>query len=229
MPQDSANQGLWQPDANDDKKTVTMTLPEEKPVRYLDLYDSVSLTDNILNAKITLDQGQVIETGPLDKTGAKTEIDLKKNYPVKEITIQILSFEGTPGCMEVEAYSSKKQKTSDIVKLTDVNGNFLYDAAVSADHTLDLKVYDSQSDTNTVEDIASTYDVELKDCAKGSVKIDKNIIHLSCNNTEKGVLLLKKKGSDTVVDAISVRGRLSWLDKLDRKVIKHLQNNWSAK
>lgn len=134
--------GTWMPDATDREKSLSISLPEPMDIKRIKLYDKPSLDENILNVKILFDDGTVIESGPLLPNGSATELVVDK-YAVGKIEMYIEESEGNaPGLSEIEAYSQEREENFPYIKLTDEEGNFLYDC-VSMDEKITLYLHSS--------------------------------------------------------------------------------------
>ena len=132
----------WSPGASDAAPSVTITLEKPAILKELRLYDQPSMTDNILGVTILLDGVPALETGALVKNGSATVIPLQNSASVSQIEIRITSTEGSNwGLTEVEAYAEPPKSDFAFAKLTDEEGNFLYDAWTNPDGTLRLKAY----------------------------------------------------------------------------------------
>lgn len=119
--------GAWVPEAEDTEKSASVSFPRERDISLIKLYDNPNLEDNVLNARISFDDGSSIETGPLKPAGGATEIQVEKQG-VKSFTVQLLAAEGTrAGLTEIEAYAETKDYGLDFIKLMNANGDFVYD------------------------------------------------------------------------------------------------------
>lgn len=133
---------VWSPDRADPAPGVTIQLEKPAVLKELRLYDQPSMTDNILNARIRLNGGRTIETGPLVPNGSATIVSLSGVEAVSTIEITVLNAEGERwGLTEVEAYADPPEAGLTFAKLTDGTGNFLYDAWTNPDGTLPLRAY----------------------------------------------------------------------------------------
>lgn len=124
---DLADDGAWIPQADDPEKSARISFSQAQDIRLIKLYDNPNLEDNVLNARISFDDGSSIETGPLKPTGRASEIQVDKRG-VKSFTVQLLSTEGErAGLTEIEAYSEIKDYGLDFIKLMNSDGDFVYD------------------------------------------------------------------------------------------------------
>lgn len=139
--QENPYNGVWQPDAADTKKSVEVTFPEPAYLSSIVLYDHPDAAQNVLNAVVTFDDGTVLETGPLCTSGAATRIPVEK-ADVRQFTVALVQTEGdAPGLSEIEAFSQPVQGDLSYVKLTDGEGNFLYDYQLESEEPAALGLY----------------------------------------------------------------------------------------
>lgn len=133
--------GAWMPDAEDPEKSARIAFPQAQDISLIKLYDNPNLEDNVLNARISFDDGSSIETGPLKPTGGATEIQVDKK-DVESFTVQLLRMEGErAGLTEIEAYSESKDYGLDFIKLMNVNGDFVYDYYIDESGHEDFTLY----------------------------------------------------------------------------------------
>ena len=119
--------GAWIPDETDPEKTAFVELESPEDVYELVLYDNPSEDDNILNARVSFDNGGSFETGPLDPGGAATRLfpDVQQ---VQSFQITVLETEGAcAGITELEAFTEPAAQTPTFIKIMDTNGDFAYD------------------------------------------------------------------------------------------------------
>ena len=132
----------WSPDAGDQAPTITIRLAKPTRIAELRLYDQPSLTDNIIDAQIVLDGKKTLQTGPWSVNGSATVVPVDSEGVISTIEIRVTDTEGERwGITELEAYAETPDTGIAFAKLTDENGNFLYDAWTDADGTLTLKAY----------------------------------------------------------------------------------------
>ena len=121
---------VWMPEPWDSERTIQITLDAPADIDKLVLYDSPSQTDNILNARITFDNGCSFETGPLDPSGAATVFGVHQAR-IRSFSISLLETVGDcAGLTEIEAFSGTDHKPFDFIKLMDCNGQFAYDYVI---------------------------------------------------------------------------------------------------
>lgn len=133
--------GVWIPDPQDEEKKVSVTLKEAADLVQIVLYDHPSEEHNVLNAVIAFADGAVLETGPLDPGGAATVISVDRSA-VSSFEIMLKETEGAlAGLTEIEAFSQTPGQDGRFIKLTDGNGNFLYDFCTAPDGHAELSLY----------------------------------------------------------------------------------------
>lgn len=132
--------GIWIPDAADDKKEIAVVLKSKTDIKSICLYDNPSRTDNIINAELRFDNGTVIETGPLNPDGSATHIETNIEN-VSSFVLKITDWDGdNPGLSELEAYESG-DKLQQFIKLTDDADNFIYNYIIESGNSARLSVY----------------------------------------------------------------------------------------
>ncbi len=170
---------IWIPDSNDAKKTIHILLEKESDIAAINLYDHPSLNNHITNIKISFSDGSSVETGELNNNGSASVIPVNKKK-IKHFDIQILSFEGdNPGLCEVEAFREKEQNDDTFIKMTDSEGNFVYDYFAEGD-TSEFTVYSN----NEIPDLTdSSYSVAC-DNEKCSCGIQNDRVVVTCPENE---------------------------------------------
>lgn len=133
----SAN--TWSPAAGDTERTVTVTLPEKTVLASLSLYDNPDPDSNVLACTVTFGDGTVLQVGPLDPWGGETTAAPAAPVQTDRFTLTLTETEGdAPGLTELEAYGPAAAARLPVFKLTDAEGNFVYDVltAESGETTL---------------------------------------------------------------------------------------------
>ncbi len=189
--------GAWVPEANDEEKTVSVTLGRTSNLERIVLYDNPSETDNVLNAVIVLENGFEIQTGPLNPGGAATEVPLKRAI-TGSFTVQILETEGDrAGLTEIEAFEREKSGGNPYIKLMDEAGQFVYDYWMdpSGEETFRLYVRGMGSEP-------SAYTVSV-DNARCQAIWEESRLCVNCPVGETAVITVS--AVDGVSDSITVR------------------------
>ena len=133
--------GVWIPENSDGERTVAVTLDSPADLHSVVLYDHPAPDQNVKNVRITFEDGTVLETGPQDPAGAATPVAVGKTG-VSAFRVTLLETEGElAGLSELEAFLEEKQPDGRLLKLTDNEGNFLYDYLLPAQGSAELTVY----------------------------------------------------------------------------------------
>ena len=197
--------GAWIPDETDLEKTVFVELESPEDVYELVLYDNPSEDDNILNARVSFDNGSSFETGPLDPGGAATQLfpDVQQ---VQSFQITVLETEGAcAGITELEAFTEPAAQTPTFIKIMDTNGNFAYD-------------YQTERDGKAVFLLYSDGVVSALDHAGYEVSCEGN----SCNvNLEEGTLVVRL--AEEEMCKLTVRHKAS--DLSDTIIVRNPSNS----
>ncbi|MDO5445401.1 MAG: PIG-L family deacetylase [Eubacteriales bacterium] len=168
--------GTWIPEEDDPEKCAYLIFDDPIKIERLCLYDSPSLSDNILEAEITLaeysDNSLSTEilneitflTGPLDPDGHCTEIfpEIPEGMEIGYVSVRIIRSEGDCGGLaELEVYGSVRnsgetyppeQKADGFIKITDSEDNFVYDYYLSSgEGTFGLYGYQCSADPEDYE------------------------------------------------------------------------------
>jgi len=147
--------GTWVPAGEDGERSVHVTLERPAALTELCLYDNPSLKDNVLNVAVTFDNGQRIETGPLEKDGSATHIPLD-GETVQSFTIQLLRTQGSQaGLTEIEAYATDADTGLDFVKIMDDDENFVYDDYLDPRGKQSFALYTSGDAVDSVYRVSS--------------------------------------------------------------------------
>lgn len=195
--------GVWIP--TDDAREMTVTLAVPSPVDAVVLYDHPSPEHNVLNAQILFSDGTVVETGALDPGGAATRVPVGKDN-VSSFRIVLKQTEGIDaGLSEVEAFASPVQSDGSFLKLTDGEGNFLYDYRTAPDGNATLGLYcHGVLHEMSKED----YDVNV-DNENATAALENGVIRVHCPVGET-VTLCVACGAAQVSDSIVIRNPGGW-------------------
>lgn len=184
----------WVPEAGDEEKSAEILLAEPSDIAYISLYDNPSVTDNVLDARISFDDGTQIHTGPLAVTGCATEIQVgKKN--VGSFTVSLLETEGElAGLTEIEVYSERHDYGLRFIKLQNADGDFVYDYYIDKSGGEDFTLYAvGVPEERTEADY--TVLVEGEGC---SAQLDGGRLHVEC-----------PRGKSCVITVASADGTMS--------------------
>ena len=123
----------WVPNPEDNLKKAKITFDRPYDINEIVLYDNPLLSVNILDAEIVFDNGHSYRSGPLNIDGSATSIPVYEPG-VSGFSVQLIKCEGEyPGLTEIEAFSSGlDQYMEKFIKVTDNDGNFVYDYHVAS-------------------------------------------------------------------------------------------------
>ncbi|HCT17151.1 MAG TPA: hypothetical protein DIW36_07215 [Ruminococcaceae bacterium] len=199
------NNGVWIPDKKEDIKKIEVILSKESDIQSLALYDNPSRTDNIVNAEISFDNGETIETGPLNLDGSATLINVKQKK-VRSFTVKITDWEGeNPGLSEIEAFEDEEHLPR-YIKITDEHGNFAYNYTMTSGEKTEFLVYDS-----CLKDFCGKEYTLYCDNPKCSVECKNKAFTVCCPKGESCIVSVSSGG---VSDSIRVS------NPKDRKTLK---------
>lgn len=169
---------------------ITVTLPSAVTADRIVLYDNPSTEDNIIEAEIVFDNGETLKTGKLEKNGSGTEVSFPKRT-FTSFSVEILKSEGEKaGLTEIEAFNGSSDSEVKYVKLTDEDGNFVYDYLMDSD-SKSFGLY-------TVNTDSSDFSAKV-DNSKCSVKINNGTVTVFCPKNETCKVTIENNGiSDTV-------------------------------
>lgn len=171
-------EGTWRPDMDDRAPCIHVELPESQDISRLSFYDDPDLGRNILDLKVRLDDGTELMSGPLAKNGSATMLEFDKRS-VKSMEIFVEEYEGErPGLTEIEAYSLPYVPPFELIKLTNQQGDFVYDC-LCQEEELCLSLWSSLADKPAMEEM------ELELVGDGSAKIEDGQLKLYLDEGEK--------------------------------------------
>ncbi len=131
----------WVPSADDGEKRVIIKFGEPTLLSRVVLYDNPSLSDNVLETSVRLDNGAFYLSGPLEPNGAGTEVCFDPVY-VEELEIVLMKTEGSgAGLTEVELYPDSYEPPFSFIKLTNARGDFIYDYYIDPSGREELGLY----------------------------------------------------------------------------------------
>ena len=192
--------GVWIPETEDAEKTVRVTLAQTGAVHSVVLYDHPSEEHNVLNAKICFDDGTWVETGPLNTGGAATAITVDRTT-VSSFDVVLTDWQGTEaGLSEIEAFAQKPMPDGCFIKLTDEDGNFLYDYLMPENGTAELSIY-THGDLPTLAETDYTLEISGE---QGTAALENGVISVTCPEGDQFVLTVTCRETG-VSDSIWVR------------------------
>ena len=131
----------WVPAADDGEKRVIIKFGEPTLLSRVVLYDNPSLNDNVLETSVRLDTGSFYLSGPLEPNGSGTEVCFDPVY-VEEMEIVLMETEGSgAGLTEVELYGGSYEPPFSFIKLTNAQGDFIYDYYIDPSGREELGLY----------------------------------------------------------------------------------------
>lgn len=123
---------VWTPENGDTAREAEFSFPAAD-VAEVRLYDNPSPEDNVLAAEIVFPSGNRYAVGALDPAGTLVPVD---EPDCEGFTVRLLETEGEhAGLTEAEAYSGAHDVMPPLIKLTDGDGNFVYDYRLSRGET----------------------------------------------------------------------------------------------
>lgn len=190
--------GTWIPEKTDDEKNLTITLPETQEIGCVYLNDNPSTVHNVLQSRISFDDGSAVLSGALEANGSATRISFEKRS-TKTIKIELLETEGEEaGLAEVEIYENPPEAPYKMIKLCSADGNFIYDYLTENEQNI-ITLH-----TVGIGDELSEEKYSLStDNKKCSAQIKEGAISLSCPKGERCTLSLVHLESGEY-DSISV-------------------------
>lgn len=127
-PQEAA----WVPESGDAVREAEFSFPAAD-VTEICLYDAPSPEDNVLAAEIVFPSGNRYEVRNIDPAGTAVAVD---EPDCGGFTVRLLETEGSAaGLTEIEAYAGAHDALPRLLKLTDADGNFVYDYRLSGAET----------------------------------------------------------------------------------------------
>lgn len=176
--------GIWHSETGDGERTVEVAFDTPQSIRRIKLYDDPSPRSNILNATISFDNGDEIDTGALSPLGSETVIEVSEDS-VRSFTVRITEYEGdAPGLTEIEAYSGAFDAGVSFVKLMNGDGDFVYDYYIDPSGTerFSLYAYGCSASAESYE-ISCTGDEGCRTYADGESVVVQCPVGKSCEVT----------------------------------------------
>lgn len=117
-------EAVWVPESGDAVREAEFSFPAAD-VTEIRLYDAPSPEDNVLAAEIVFPSGNRYEVRNIDPAGTAVAVD---EPDCGGFTVRLLETEGSAaGLTEIEAYAGAHDALPRLLKLTDADGNFVYD------------------------------------------------------------------------------------------------------
>lgn len=220
-PEKSPHSHGWFPEPG--KMTAHFILKKNAVISELHLYSAPDECGCILNCRITLSNGVVLETGPISTQNGAHVVPTGCCDVVNGFTLELLETSGThPGLVEVEAYSKKPIPIWKIIKLQDADGNFMYDYTLPEHGYMRFSLYAWPAEA------AKNHHIYLEKQGKQTqLKPDSNgVYEISLKHGENAELIVLNEKNQIVDSAyISNSTRITrFLLSLQRKLDKHIRN-----
>lgn len=137
--------GIWQPDAADTTRSVTVTLGSRAALDAVSLYDDCDPERNILSGTLTFSDGTTERVGALQPLGQETRVTFREKRGITSFTFTVDSFEGDmPGLSEIAAYAPDQSEAPAFIKLMlsdEPSQPFLYRYTAKPGETQAIGVY----------------------------------------------------------------------------------------
>ena len=214
---DKPYDGVWHPDEKDHDKEINVSFDTMQYIDTIVLYDSLSPQDNVLNAKVILDDGTEFSTGKLVSSG--TSVSVKKE--VRSFKVRIDNYEGSCfGISEIEAFANVDNNQS-FYKIVDDKDNFVYDYIIPPDGRQCFGIY-----RNITNDDRPSLSVHC-DNKKCKAKINAEEITVICPQGQKCILTLSENNAN-ILDKVQIRNPnncernflMHWINQLDKTTLK---------
>lgn len=215
---DKPYDGVWHPDEKDHDKEINVSFDTMQYIDTIVLYDSPSPQDNILNAKVILDDGTELSTGKLASSGIS--VSVKKE--VRSFKVRIDKYVGSCfGISEIEAFGISDSYDQRFYKITDDEGNFVYDYIIPPGGKQCFGIY-----SNITDDDRPTLSVHC-DNKKCKATINAEGITVICPQGQKCILTLSDNNAN-VLDKVQIRNPhncernflMYWINQLDKTTLK---------
>lgn len=184
--------GVWIPE--DTEKTASFVFAAPEHIDSIRLYDHPAEDCNVLNARITFDDGTGLETGPLVTGGSATEIPVGK-ADVTSFTITLTESSGIAGLSEVEVYSENPETELSFIKIMDEGENFLYDYWIDPSGSQKFYLYGTENPESYLLDCSN------EACA---VRWEEGVILAECPAGESCVITVSSEDG-SLSDSVRIR------------------------
>ena len=209
----------WIPEGEDREKRVIIKFTQPTPLSRVVLYDNPSLSDNVLEASIRLDNGVFCMTGPLEPNGSGTEI-LFDRAEVEELEICLMETEGRgAGLTEIELFATAYEPPFQFIKLTNAQGDFIYDYYIDPSGREELGLY-----TFGCSDQLDAFRIIC--IGEGChAAVEENRLIMNCP-PGKSCLLTLMDESGRISDTVTIRNKASWPVKLAQYLENHMRKEF---
>ena len=202
--------GLWQADANDEKRIVAFKLPENKKICRVVIYEDPRNENHILNAQlmvghISYNTGEFNNGGPTVFEFPPVDTDL--------IGIKIKNCTGECTLLKVEAYTQPESDKAEFIKVQNSNGDFCYDYIVNKSGKEQFTVYTFPNQKD--------FDFTAESSDEGVIcSAENGVINVYCPQGEHAVITVKSADSPQIYDCFTVRNP----DERERYILSFKQN-----
>lgn len=202
--------GLWQADANDEKRIVAFKLPENKKICRVVIYEDPRNANHIFNAQlmvghISYNTGEFNNGGPTVFEFPPVDTDL--------IGIKIKNCTGECTLLKVEAYTQPERDKAEFIKVQNSNGDFCYDYIVNKSGKEQFTVYTFPNQKD--------FDFTAESSDEGVIcSAENGVINVYCPQGEHAVITVKSADSPQIYDCFTVRNP----DERERYILSLKQN-----
>lgn len=209
----------WIPAPEDQEKRIIIKFTQPTPLSRVVLYDNPSLSDNVLEASIRLDNGEFYMTGPLDPNGSGTEISFDR-AEVEELEICLMNTEGSgAGLTEVELFAVAYEPPFQFIKLTNAAGDFIYDYYLDPSGREELGLY-AFGCSGQLSDYRI---ICIGEGCYATVEEDRLIMNCPPG---KSCLLTLMDESGRISDTVTIRNKPTWPVELAQYLENHIRKEF---
>lgn len=209
----------WIPEPEDQEKRIIIKFTQPTPLSRVVLYDNPSLGSNVLEASVRLDNGSFYMTGPLEPNGSGTEVVFNR-AEVEELEICLMETEGEgAGLTEVELFPDVYQPPFQFIKLTNAQGDFIYDYYIDPSGREELGLY-----AFGCSDRITDYRIIcIGESCHASIEGDRLIMNCPPG---KSCLLTLMDESGRISDTVAIRNESTWPVELAQHLEKHFRKEF---
>ena len=131
--------GVWTP--AEGQRTVRCTFSSPQSLNTLTLWDNPDPAQNVLAATLTLSDGTVVEIPALDPLGASNTISFEQRDGIEWAELTLRQVEGDAAGLTEWELALREARDTAFVKLTDAQGEFLYESPAAAGESIALSLY----------------------------------------------------------------------------------------
>lgn len=131
--------GVWTP--AEGQRTVRCTFSSPQSLNTLTLWDNPDPAQNVLAATLTLSDGTIVEIPALDPLGASTTISFEQRDGIEWAELTLRQVEGDAAGLTEWELALREPRDTAFVKLTDAQGEFLYESPAAAGESIALSLY----------------------------------------------------------------------------------------